>query len=69
MRAVERFITTIPGVGKALQAIFPIAGGLAFGANAGEMGVEFADFIKKANQALVAINNAFRELVTRPAGE
>lgn len=29
VRAVERFITTIPGIGKALQAVFPIVGGLA----------------------------------------
>ena len=63
VRAVERFITTIPGAGKALQAIFPIAGGLAFGAMLGEMVVKFADFIKKANEAPRAINNAFRELV------
>jgi hypothetical protein len=31
-RAVERFITTIPGVGNVLKAAFPIVGGLAFGA-------------------------------------
>jgi hypothetical protein len=29
IRAAERFIATLPGVGKALQAIFPIVGGIA----------------------------------------
>jgi hypothetical protein len=42
IRAVERFITTIPGAGKALQAIFPLVGGIAFGAMLVEVGTNLA---------------------------
>src|SRR4051812_26243457 len=37
IRAVERFLTTIPGVASALKVAFPLVGGLAFGAMLYEM--------------------------------
>src|SRR5260370_41811632 len=54
-RAVERFITTIPGVGKVLQAAFPLIGGVAFGAMIVDAGMKVVAFIEKANQMPKAI--------------
>jgi hypothetical protein len=61
-RAVERFITTIPGVGKVLQAAFPLIGGLAFGAMLVEMGMKVATFIKTAENMPKAITQGFGAL-------
>src|SRR5580698_5837704 len=43
-RAVERFITTIPGAGKALQTLFPLVGGFAFGAMIVDAGAKVVAF-------------------------
>ena len=40
VRAVEKFISSIPGVGKAMQAIFPIVGGIAFAGMIAKIGAE-----------------------------
>ncbi|MCU1251534.1 MAG: hypothetical protein JWQ49_4563 [Edaphobacter sp.] len=62
LRAVERFITTIPGVGKVLQAAFPLVGGIAFGGMIVEMGMKVAAFIEKANQMPKAIQQGFASM-------
>ncbi|WP_213805759.1 phage tail tape measure C-terminal domain-containing protein [Granulicella sp. dw_53] len=62
VRAVERFITTIPGVGNALKAAFPLIGGLAFGAMIGEQITKIATFIKTANEMPRAITQGFAAL-------
>ena len=61
-RAVERFITTIPGVGNVLKAAFPLVGGLAFGAMIVDAGKKLYDFIKTANNMPKAINQGFAAL-------
>lgn len=61
-RAVERFITTIPGVGKVLQAAFPLIGGVAFGSMLFELGSKVKDFIDKANAMPAAIKQGFESL-------
>lgn len=62
VRAVERLLTTIPGVGAALQALFPLVGGLAFAGMLAKMGTEFYDFIQKAQQVPKAIQQGFESL-------
>jgi hypothetical protein len=64
VRAVERFIATIPGVGAALKFAFPLVGAAALGGLVAKMGIEFAQFIQKVNQTPQAIQNAFRELTS-----
>jgi hypothetical protein len=61
-RAVERFITTIPGVGKVLQAAFPLIGGAAFGAMIVDAGMKVAEFIDKVNKMPKAIEQGFASL-------
>ncbi len=62
LRAVERFISTIPGVGKALQAAFPLVGGIAFGGMLVEMGMKVSAFITKVNEMPKAIGAGFASL-------
>jgi Lambda phage tail tape-measure protein (Tape_meas_lam_C) len=62
VRAVERFITTIPGVGRALQAIFPVVGALATLGIFAKMGKEVYDFIQTTNKVPQAIQTGFRDL-------
>src|SRR5437868_6845944 len=45
-RAVERLITTIPGVGTALKAAFPLIGGIAFAGMLVGIGTQVVDFIQ-----------------------
>ena len=54
IRAAERFVTLIPGVGAALQAVFPLIGGLAL--------VEMLDRAFQKSEALTA---AEKELQTQ----
>ena len=61
-RAVERFITTIPGVGKVLQAAFPLVGGVAFASMIAEAGIKVADFVKKIQEMPKAIQQGFAAL-------
>jgi hypothetical protein len=78
VRAVERFITAIPGVGKALQAAFPLVGGLAFGAMIAKAGIEVKEFIDSRRQsggkptgvpaASAGVNNASVIGISRPGG-
>jgi hypothetical protein len=62
IRATERFLTTIPGVGKALQIAFPLIGGMAFGAMIVEMGSKVAEFIKGVQKMPEAIEQGFASL-------
>jgi hypothetical protein len=64
VRAVERLISTIPGVGKALQAAFPLVGGLALAGLLARMGGELEKFIKTALQAPDQIKRGFESLHT-----
>lgn len=61
-RAVEKFITLIPGVGSVLRAAFPLIGGLAFGSMLVEMGTKVAQFIKTANEMPKSITLGFGAL-------
>jgi hypothetical protein len=60
IRAVERFITTIPGVGAALQSIFPIVGGIAFAGIIVDIGKKIYDVEQKAAHAAEAIQDSFQ---------
>lgn len=50
IRAAERFIGILPGVGTALQAAFPLIGGIALAGVFIKIGVEAAKFIQKMNE-------------------
>lgn len=62
IRAAERFISMIPGVGKALQAAFPVVGAIALAGVFIKMGTEVAKFIETTNKMPQAISNGFRTL-------
>jgi hypothetical protein len=62
IRAAERFISTIPGVGKALQAAFPLVGGIALAGVFVKIADEAAKAIQKVQQSEQAISNAFQSL-------
>lgn len=61
-RAVARFLSDTLGLGPAMQAIFPLAGGIAFGAMAVDLGVKVGEFFKKMQEAPARVATAFREL-------
>ena len=61
-RAVERFLTTIPGVGNALRAAFPVVGAIAFAGMLAGIATQVADFIKKANAMPEALRMGFAAL-------
>lgn len=62
VRAVERFITTIPGVGKALQAIFPIVGAAATVGIFARMGEEAFKIAHDLGQIRNVANDSFGNL-------
>lgn len=62
IRAVERFISLLPGMGKLLQAAFPVVGALAFADILVRMGTEAVNFYQKIEQAPARIAAAFRGL-------
>ncbi len=62
IRAVERFITTIPGVGSALKAAFPLVGGVAFAALLAEMGKKIYEFQKQMTELPTKIQDGFRQM-------
>lgn len=64
IRAAEKFIATIPGVGKALQAAFPLVGAIALGGVFAKMGTELVKFIETTNKVPKAIEQAFQSLHT-----
>jgi hypothetical protein len=62
IRAAERFISLIPGVGKALQAAFPLVGAIALAGVFVKIGGEVLRFIENVNKMPTAIQNGFRTL-------
>lgn len=58
-RAVERFITTIPGIGKALQAAFPVVGALATLGMLARIGDEVYKTAHQLSQIRNVANEAF----------
>lgn len=55
VRAVERFVSTIPGVGAALQAIFPVVGALALVEMLGKV-FEKSEKVTEAEKAMADAN-------------
>ena len=62
LRAAERFIANVAGLGPVLQSVFPVVGGLAFLGLLGKMGDEAYKFYVNLRDASDKSNNAFREL-------
>ena len=62
LRASERFIANVAGLGPILQKAFPIVGGLAFAGLLAKLGEELTDFIKKVQETPRAISSAFRSI-------
>lgn len=62
VRAVERFITTLPGVGNALKAAFPLVGIVALGGAIFEVGTKVYDFKKKLDEMPSAIRQSFNQM-------
>ena len=61
IRSVENFLTTIPGVGAALQAVFPLLGAGALVGMLVKMGSELVEVGKKASNAGRDISRAFED--------
>lgn len=62
IRATERFLTTLPGVGAALQAVFPMIGATAFVGMLVRGGQELYDLEQKGKHAGVTIADAFDQV-------
>jgi hypothetical protein len=62
LRAAERFVANVLGFGPALQAIFPLVGGAAFGGLLIKLTEESYNFYKQIRDAGDAARGAFREL-------
>jgi hypothetical protein len=65
IRAVEGFLTMIPGVGAAMQAIFPLIGGAMFLGLLVKMGEEFYKNEQRAKQMGVEVGRAWGEMNTK----
>jgi hypothetical protein len=62
IRAAERFLTMIPGLGAALVAVFPLVGAIAFFDVLVKIGGELAKFYAAAAQGPERVRGAFAEL-------
>lgn len=62
IRAAERFIGMLPGIGTALKAAFPLVGGIALAGVFVKIGTEAAEAIQKVRQMPTVIAAGFREL-------
>ncbi len=62
IRAVERFLTTIPGVGAALKMAFPLIGGVAFAAMVGELIKKVYDFDQATRSMAREIVDGFEQI-------
>src|ERR1700761_177625 len=62
IRAAERFIGLMPGIGKALQAAFPVVGGIALAGVFVKIGEEAYKAIQAVQKAQQGIDNSFRSL-------
>ena len=64
IRAVERFITMLPGVSSLVLAAFPLVGLIDFGVMIGDTINKLVDFIKKNGEAGSVIARAYRDAHT-----
>lgn len=62
LRASERFLANVLGLGPILQKAFPIIGGIAFLGLLAKLGTELYDFFKKIQESPRRISEAFRGL-------
>jgi hypothetical protein len=62
IRAAERFLASIKGVGAAMQLIYPAVGLIAVGAVIAKGVVELTNFIKKAKEAGAEFRASFQEM-------
>lgn len=62
LRAAERFLANTLKLGPAMQAIFPLVGGLAFLGVIGELGKKVYEFFKTLKEQPEVANGAFRKL-------
>ena len=67
-RAAAAFINTVLGGGKAMQAIFPVVGGLAFAGMLSTVGGKVQDFFKNLEEMPVRVRDAFKG-ITEPLGK
>ncbi len=61
LRAAERFIASVLGLGPALQAVFPIVGGIAFAGLLGELADKVLKFYRGLRDAGDIAKGTFRE--------
>ncbi len=62
IRAVEKFVTLIPGIGAALKIAFPVVGALSFGAVLLEQINNIREWVKEATEAPSKIRDAYRAM-------
>jgi hypothetical protein len=62
IRAIERLLTTIPGVGKALQLAFPVFGVIALGSALVRATTQVVKFVKELQDMPNAVSDGFRQL-------
>lgn len=65
IRAVEGFMTMLPGVGSAMQALFPLVGGAMFISMLVKMGTELYDLEQKGKHSAEELDRAFGEFNDR----
>lgn len=65
VRAVERFVATIPGVSQALKTAFPLVGAVAFAGLIGRMGEEVYKFIETARKMPQALADGWSDLAAK----
>jgi hypothetical protein len=64
IRAAERFISQIPGIGKALQAVFPVVGGIAVAGIFIRIGEEAAKAVEKVEKMNSEIQRGFESITS-----
>lgn len=62
IRAVERFVGMIPGVGNALKLAFPLVGGIAFAGLLADLSGKVQKFIKDTEELPARIRTGFDEM-------
>ncbi len=62
LRAAERFVANVLGLGPVLQKIFPVVGAIAFAGVIGEAGKRVYDFFKQIKDAPKLLDEAFRSI-------
>lgn len=62
VRAVEKFITMIPGVGTALKVAFPVVGALALGGVLARLGQQVEAFLKNLREGPQKLRDGFETM-------